>query len=285
MIALRGELARKVQEEVANGISLIALSNRSVLGTIDLEPFGARLEPVDGFGHTDVSWDVEKLALVYNRLNGAAFGSEAMAMGLWVQIDLAMVPSALVLACATREHADALHASDDLAEWRRRGLGMVLSRVDELGYDGPIPIAGYCATPTAVTGRWVGWSSVSLRGGLGELTKGLALEAYGATSLVGVSQYDNDALKLHRKFGAMTLVAPHVAWHNRPHTLIYETTVWHDEDAGATPTRWLRADDTDAQQQLQSDVQSGQVVRVLDPAQSREPDTDHLRVPILEVSR
>ena len=84
-------------------------------------------------------------------------------------------------------------------------LPAVLAEAQRLHYDGPIPVAGYCAAPTPAPGAWVGWSLCSAIPGLGTVAKGLALEAYRAKTLAGVAQFYDRALRVHRKFGPMEM--------------------------------------------------------------------------------
>ncbi len=62
--------------------------------------------------------------------------------------------------------------------------------------------------------------------GLGTTAKGLALEAYEARTLTGVAQFYDPALRVHRKFGPMQLLAAVLDLHPVRHTMAYRTEVF-----------------------------------------------------------
>ncbi len=109
----------------------------------------------------------------------------------------------------------------------------MLAEADRLGYEGPIPVAGYCASPTPDRRAWVGWSLCSAIPGLGTVAKGLGLLAYGARTLTGVTQFYDPALRVHRKFGPMRLLAAVLDLHPVHHTMAYRTDVFGPEEDGA----------------------------------------------------
>jgi hypothetical protein len=154
----------------------------------------------------------------------------------------------------------------------------VLAEADRLGYAGPIPVAGYCAAPTPAPGAWVGWSLCSALPGLGTTAKGVALEAYGATTLTGVAQFWDPALRVHRKFGRMQIVAAVLDLHPVPNTMVYRTEVYAG-DGDAQATLMLDSRDTAAQREIQSRIDAGRSrFFVLSPGLVDD------RVPILECS-
>jgi hypothetical protein len=129
-----------------------------------------------------------------------------------------------------------------------------------------------------MAGEWVGWSLCSAIPGLGTTTKGLGLEVYGARTLTGVAQFTDQALRVHRRFGPMEIMAPTLDLHPVPHTMVYRTQVWGPESEQA-PTMWLDARDLGAQREMQAKV---------DAETSRyfilSPGLADGQVPILEVS-
>jgi hypothetical protein len=157
-------------------------------------------------------------------------------------------------------------------------LPSVLAHAGRLGYDGPIPVAGYCAAATPQPGSWVGWSLCSAIPGLGTTAKGLALEVYGARTLTGVAQFFDPALYVHRKFGRMRVLAAVVDLHPVPNTLIYSTDVY-EHDHGQRPTSMMDCRDTEKQRELQEKIEAGTAkVYVLSPGLVGD------QVPILECS-
>jgi hypothetical protein len=156
-------------------------------------------------------------------------------------------------------------------------LPAVLAEADRLGHDGPIPVAGYCASPTPDRGAWVGWSLCSAIPGLGTVAKGLGLLAYGAHTLTGVTQFYDPALRVHRKFGPMRLLATVLDLHPVRHTMAYRTDVFGPEDTSAEPTLLLDPRDHEAQWALQQRLDAGtHEYFILSPGLVED------RVPILE---
>jgi hypothetical protein len=92
------------------------------------------------------------------------------------------------------------------------------------GHRGPVPVSQYSAVPSLIPGEVVGFSLYSLLGGigLGVRTKALALHCYGCDTQMGVSQYNNPALRTHCAFGPLEIIQP-VAW---AHDLATETFVY-----------------------------------------------------------
>jgi hypothetical protein len=228
------------------------------------------------------AWSVADLMRVYNVLNASAFGDKGIPLQNWVMIDLGLLPSAFLLVTLPVERAREA-AGEERGYGSERAhtgpvLGAVLAEADRLGYGGPIPVAGYCAAPTPVPGGWVGWSLCSSIAGLGTTTKGLGLEVYRATTLTGVAQFTDQAIRVHRKFGRMEVVCAVLDLHPVPHTLVYRTDV-HEDDGERAPTTWMDARDLEFQQAMQAKIRAG-VSRfyVLSPGFVDD------RVPILEVA-
>ena len=220
------------------------------------------LTPLDFLGPYEREWKLEDLMRTYNVLNATAFGAKGIPLQNWVMIDLGLLPSGFLLITLPREAAEhALQATERSVHERERIGGVlpaVLAEADRLGYEGPIPVAGYCASPTPDRRAWVGWSLCSAIPGLGTVAKGLGLVAYGARTLTGVTQFYDPALRVHRKFGPMRLLAAVLDLHPVQHTMAYRTEVFGAEDEeAAEPTLWLDARDLDAQWALQQRLDAG----------------------------
>ncbi len=261
----REQVADDARRLLADGYELWLASNATVIPALDHRPCGVPVTPLDFLGPYDHAWKLEDLMRVYNTLNAAAFGPKGIPLPPWVMIDLGLLPSAfllitLPLARAVAELTDPRHSD---AERARIGtvLPAVLAEAQRLGYAGPVPLAGYCAAPTPVPGAWVGWSLCSAIPGLGTVAKGLALEAYRATTLAGVAQFYDRSLRVHRKFVPMEMVAAALDLHPFRHTMAYRTEVFgageRGDHDGATRTLMLDARDLDAQWELQKRIDAG----------------------------
>ena len=281
----RADIAAGAHQLLVEGYGLHLASNRAVLAQLDTAPFGVPVTTLDFLAPNPAaeagSWSVADLMRVYNVLNATAFGEKGIPLQNWVMIDLGLLPSAFLLvtlplararAAATEERGYASERTHTA-----QVLGAVLDEAERLGYNGPIPVAGYCAAPTPVPGDWVGWSLCSAIPGLGGTTKGLGLEVYRARALTGVAQFTDQALRVHRKFGRMEIVSAVLDLHPVPHTLVYRTDV-HEDDSERAPTTWMDSRDLEFQQEMQAKIDAGASrFYVLSPG-----FVDH-RVPILEV--
>ena len=268
MALSRADIAAAAQALLADGHGLMLASNGDVLKQLDLAPFGVALEPVDFLAAARRGGDVADLMRVYNVLNETAFGDKGIPLQNWVMIDLGLLPSAFLLITLPRARARALlhegthaggaHAEGTPAEGSRtqRVLSAVLGEALRLGYEGPIPIAGYCAAPTPVPGSWVGWSLCSAIPGLGTTAKALALAAYRARTLTGVAQFGDPSLRVHRKFGRMRVLAAVVDLHPVPCTMIYRSELG-EEDSSERPTMMMSCQDTEAQREIQRKIDAG----------------------------
>jgi hypothetical protein len=281
----RADIAAQAHQLLVEGYGLYLASNGTVLAQLETAPFGVPVTTLDFLAPNPAgaeSWSVADLMRVYNVLNATAFGEKNIPLQNWVMIDLGLLPSAFLLVTLPLERARAAAVEErGYASERARTtqvLGAVLAEAERLGYEGPIPVAGYCAAPTPVPGSWVGWSLCSSIPGLGTTTKGLGLEVYRATTVTGVAQFTDQAIRVHRKFGRMEVVAAVLDLHPVAHTLVYRTDV-HDDDSERAPSTWMDSRDLDFQQEMQAKIDAGTSrYYVLSPG-----FVDH-RVPILEVS-
>ncbi|MGH2875480.1 MAG: hypothetical protein ACRDNJ_14155 [Solirubrobacteraceae bacterium] len=281
MSTTREQIATAAAQLVGDGHELFVVSNREVLDTLDLAPFGTPVTALDFLAPARAGWSVADLMRAYNVLNATAFGEKGIPLQNWVMIDLGLLPSAFVLVTLSPERAQA--ALDDAARngaGRRRQelvLGAVLAEARRLDYTGPLPVAGYCAAPTPSTGSWVGWSLCSAIPGLATTVKGLALEIYGARTLTGVAQFSDLGLRVHRKFGRMEILRAVLDLHPVPHTMVYRTEVFQNGDDHVPPSFWLDCDDLDGQRRMQAALDAGSArFQILSPGLVDD------RVPILE---
>lgn len=129
-----------------------------------------------------------------NRSNQHAFGGpNDMGMPLWVMLDCAILPSAMV---GFMLPADLVN--DEIWD---------LLDIDE-DYEGMVPISEYCAALSIEPGCVSGFSLHSALSGQGiaTRTKALALAVLGARKQVGVTQFDNPAIRVHARFGPMEII-------------------------------------------------------------------------------
>lgn len=278
----RADIAGGAHQLLAEGYGLFLASNGPVLDQLDTAPFGVAVTTLDFLKPPPEDWSVADLMRVYNVLNATSFGEKGIPLQNWVMIDLGLLPSAFLLVTLSAHRARAAMSEERgyASDRARTGevLGAVVAEAERLDYAGPIPVAGYCAAPTPISGEWVGWSLCSAIPGLGTITKGLGLEVYRARTLTGVAQFTDQALRVHRKFGRMRVVSAVLDLHPVPHTLVYRTDV-HEDDADAAPTRWMEARDLAVQEEMQARIDAGTSRYYI-----LSPGFVDGRVPILEVS-
>ena len=259
MALTRADIATRAQTLLTDGYGLYACSNQDVLDHLHTSPFGLPVMGLDILGPPQNPWTMADMMRVYNVLNATAFGDKGIPLQNWVMIDLGLLPSAFLLITLpqAQTRAAVAEAHQDPARSRTEHvLAAALAEAGRLHYDGPIPVAGYCAAATPIPGEWVGWSLCSAIPGLGTTTKGLALEVYGARTLTGVAQFSDQGLRVHRRFGPMEVVMPTVDLHPVPHTMIYRTLVYGRDEERA-PTFWLDCRDLAVQREMQAKVDAG----------------------------
>ncbi len=182
---------------VEQGFVPYAFGSRPNLELLHPAPFGAELTmiPAD---------DEEHLAFHHfvNRLNGLAYGGKDMGMPAWVQIDCGILPSAFIGFALPPERLP------EKLKWQL-GIG---------NHEGLVPISEAISIPTAQNSRWMSYSMSTVIPGkkVGFASKVLSLRAYGCRSTLGVAQFDNFALCLHTRFGALEILEPHVPYHTCP---------------------------------------------------------------------
>jgi hypothetical protein len=274
--------AVKLREE---GSEFYLVSTEAMKPSLDLAPFGVELRWIDGLASPKDSWSVMEFLKLYNLIDGLAFDMRGLAMPHWVMVDLALLPSAIVIAAWTRSRLLDEIQLGHYTQAQRDRLNEILEDVDQLDYSGPIPVAAYCAAPAAQTGRWVGWSlwSFVVGHGLATTVKALGLGAYRATVLDGVTQYDNVSLRIHTKYGPMKLRSAALTIHTAANSLVYETDL-SAVPMDVKPSFWLDAKDTGRQMAMQKSIEAGESdFYIVAPGLSY--DEGKPIVPIVEVPR
>ncbi len=244
------------------GVAFFLAASPVNLARFDLAPLGVALTPLP---FLTGDWHQDDLLRLWNQMDAYAFGPREMPMPNWVLVDHALMSSGLIIAACDEDRLEGILERFGVAENERGILDLLLADIHAQGYTGPVPIAGYCAAPTADHGRWMGWSMCSAipHAGLGFTVKALALEAYGAKVVTGVTQYDNLSLRSHVKFGPARIEAAVVDLHTAPGSLVYSTDIeaWRS-GAGATattrePSFLVGASDRKRHLELQDQINAG----------------------------
>jgi hypothetical protein len=284
------DFADHVQQLADLDVEFYLASNETLREHLNLTPYGHKLTWLDFTNTTEKGWTTREFLNLFNVINGVAFGDRGIPMPQWVMVDLILMPSAAVIASLPQ---DAFAEMVERSTFRfdtdvKHHLRVIQDNMKASGYAGPVPVGGYCAAPSAAPGTWVGWSLWSLmpRVGLGQAAKALALSAYQARKLDGVTQYDNSALKVHTRFGALKILVATVPFHTSPGSFVYESNFTGDigYPHTTTPTFLLDPFDYERQSAMQKSVEAGDCeFYVLAPGHL--VDNGKTYVPILEVAR
>jgi hypothetical protein len=282
------DFANHVQGLVDQEVEFFLASNETLREHLNLTPYGHALTWLDFTETTGKKWSTKEFLNLFNVINGIAFGDRGIPMPQWVMVDLILMPSAAVIASLPQA---AFAAMVERSTFRfdidvKLHLHRVQEQMRDAGYTGPVPVGGYCAAPSAAPGTWVGWSLWSLMPavGLGQAAKALALSAYRARKLDGVTQYDNSALKVHTRFGALRILVATVPFHTSPGSFVYESdfTAAVGTPRETEPTFLLDPFDYERQNAMQKAIEDGRSDFYLLPpghvVQSGRPF-----VPILEI--
>lgn len=266
---------RQIPALIDAGFVPFAFGARANLEQLHPEPFGAKLTMLP-------SDDPEHLHMhrLINVMNGVAYGSKDMGMPAWVQIDCGVLPSAFI------GFAQPAEALPERLKWE---MGLT-------GDEPLVPVSEAISIPTLHPGTWMSYSMSTVLPGhaLGYAAKILSLRAYGARRTLGVAQYDNFALRIHTRFGALQITEPFVPYHTCPdNTFVYALDlrggfVLDRLERGEViaddrePTFWLRSDDSEAMRAMGENVRAGTHAYFLLPPGAERRDGVVVN-PILEV--
>ncbi len=174
---------------------------------MNAEPFGFTGKVIDPLNPKNA-----KFFELLNQLDGISYKDKGLAMPKWVSLDCGMLPSAFI----------------GLAKPKAALDEKVLSKFElPEGYDGLVPVSEFCAIPS-VSGEWVAHTLACVDNGknLGFATKILGLKVYGATSMEGICQYDNPAIKIHTMIADLYLKSAMTPAHSEPDkTFVYTCTI------------------------------------------------------------
>jgi hypothetical protein len=280
--------ADHLQGLLGRGVEFFLASNETLRSHLNETPYGHKLTWLDFTDTADKGWSTSEFLNLFNVINGIAFGDRGIPMPQWVMVDLILMPSAAVIAGLPQEtFADMVERSTFPFDTDvKHHLRVVHEKIKSSGYRGPVPVGGYCAAPSAAPGTWVGWSLWSLmpKVGLGHAAKALALSAYRARKLDGVTQYDNSALKVHTRFGALRIQVATVPFHTSPGSFVYESDFTAPAAVVREPSFLLDPFDYDRQSAMQKAIESGLAdYYVVAPGHVRRDGATF--VPIAEVPR
>jgi hypothetical protein len=166
----------------------------------------------------------QNFSRLVNAGNARAFAP--LSMPAWVQLDCCMLPTAMAGFCAPRATVeDSLFS--DLRARVEKSFGA--QAADDLArYDGLVPLSEYTSLPSTIADTVVGFSLFALipHIQLGVRTKALGLACTGAGFQIGMTQYDNSAVRTHAMFGALEILEPRALAHSTPlDTFVYRVAL------------------------------------------------------------
>jgi hypothetical protein len=264
-----------VAELVAEGFVPFAFGNRRNLELLHPAPFGVPMRMIAADDPSNLTYHQ-----AINRLNGLAYGGKDMGMPAWVQMDCGILPSAFV------GFALPAHLLPEKLKWQ----------MDVHDESGLVPVAEAISIPTVQPGKYTSFSMCAVIPGkqLGYAAKLLSLKAYGCRQTLGVAQFDNFALRIHTRFGALGIEEPHVPYHTCPeNTFVYACDLRGGSvldtlerggqvDDDREPTFMLEARDTERMMDMAEKVRAGTHKYYLLPPGAVRRD-DGVWNPILEV--
>lgn len=212
--------------EEAGYLPFIATSN-FLLDSLNLRPFGMEAHVVD---ESESNLDFHRAYLLANAL---AFGNPEEGLGMpgWVYTDLVLSQTAVVGFVAPLDSCPANYVQEF-----ERSQDVELTALEYL------PVSAQIAGLTLDRVTWFGFSLISHQSKyqfqdgldfyLAAYTKALALEVYGARRFMGLTQYENSAIRYHGLFGKMFIQQPMVWTHSRPlDSFMYEMDVRFDKNS------------------------------------------------------
>ena len=241
-------------------LQLFAVATEENLTHLDRSPFGIELSGENVFDPLRTS-SAEFLQLL-SHLDQVTFGPEGMPMPKWVFFVGAELPAGIIgFGRPARDLTDA---------------GRKLFRVPD-GYDQLVPYSMFIAIPMSEPHTWMGHNLASAArllpgealGGLGSLTKAVALRCYRAQWQVGATQWDTHALHVHTRLGALELLTAWTPAHGEPWTLTYRATITEAalrnlarDPSGHVvrpdPELWIDSENHQDMQALQARIEAGE---------------------------
>ena len=209
---------------ISSGYRPFLATSQFLLSSLNTSPFGL---DTTVFVQDKEHLNFHKAYLLANTL---AFGTPKEGLGMpgWVYTDLVLSQTAVVGLIAPIEKCPEAYVKEfrDFDE----------IDMSELQY---LPVAAQIAGRTANPNVWFGFSLIShqrkygfedeLGISIAPFAKALALEAYQAKEFMGLTQYENSAVRHHGQFGRMFIHEPFVWTHSRPkESFIYRMNIEFD---------------------------------------------------------
>src|SRR5687768_10757630 len=144
------------------GVEFFLASNETLRPHLNEYPYGHKLTWLDFTDTAEKDWSIREFLNLFNVINGIAFGDRGIPMPQWVMVDLILMPAAALIAGLPQSSFTEVLETSAFDEDAKRHMRAVFDKAKQSAYNGPIPIAGYCAAPSAAPGTWVGWSLWSL---------------------------------------------------------------------------------------------------------------------------
>ena len=151
-------------------------------------------------------------------IEGRAFHGSNMAMPRWVFFDCAVMPGFV---------AGFAHRTQTLPEAIKHVFGKPIQ-------GDWVPLSLFITIPTTQPGVWVAHNLTSINSllskkdrfySLGFLTKAFGLWYGGISTLFGMTQWENLALKLHSYYGNLEILTAFTPVHSHPRTVTYSCDV------------------------------------------------------------
>ncbi len=228
----------------------------------------------------------------YLLANSLGFGSPDLKMPNWVYIDCVLMQTAVIgFALPVAKMPKSLLAFfEDDAEIDVSTLDIipVSGQIAAMGMDGKT-ITGYSLFSLK---PWLLEQEIFKQVRLGCLTKYAALKVYEAEKqgrvVMGISQYDNPALKIHGAFGRkMYIEQPIVPLHPKAEmTFTYSMKAVLDDarvlgslpDDGKAPDVLMNARDTSFKHEMQRRIRQGERFYIKDPIQIKKDNEIYLPI-------
>lgn len=253
------------------------------LAHFDTAPFGLAIP--EGNVVNPLRMESEIFLHLLQRLDRLTFGPEGMPMPRWVFFDCAELPGGIF---GFAKEADALSGR------ARKKLEVPRD------YHGLVPFSMYIAIPMFKPGCWLGHNLASLNrvfpeeklGGLGRITKGIALKVFRAAVQYGASQWDSVALYIHARFGPLDLLTAYTPAHSFAATFTYRFAITDEclraacgdpevELSRPQASFYLDTGDEKTMQELQAKIEAGDRFCIVGPPKR---EGDRVTVPIAWVS-
>jgi hypothetical protein len=270
-------------EKLLDDLELFIVAPEDNLPHFDRAPFGIELRPENHFD--PLRMGSHAFLELLKRLDEVTFGPEGMPMPRWVFFVGSELPAGIVgFGRPAKKLTDA---------------GRTLLNVPK-AYDQLVPYSMFIAVPMSDEGTWMGHNLASVAGllpderlgGLGSLTKAVALAAYRTKFQVGATQWDTHALNVHTRLGPLELLTAWTPAHGEPWTLTYRAVI--DENSLRSlardprgvisrpkPTLWIDSKDHESMRALQRRIEAGERFVVVDRPQPIEHGRQ--RVPIAKI--